>query len=74
MICTLALIISQNSGSKKMQTIQNPAIRNIFKLPYDTHTNVLQTIAKTERLDAVDSRLFSLNKSYISRTINCSAY
>ena len=54
----------------RMQSIQNSAIRSIFKLPYDTPSNTLYTTAKTLKLDTVESRLFSLNRNYISRSID----
>jgi hypothetical protein len=57
---------------KKLQVIQNSAVRCIFKLPYDTESSHLHTIASAYNLPTVKERMFKLNQDYISRSINFS--
>jgi hypothetical protein len=52
---------------KKLQVIQNSAIRAIYKLPYDTATEDLLGIAAGNNLEDIRSRMFTLKKRYLSR-------
>jgi hypothetical protein len=47
-------------------------VRSIFKLPYDTSSSDLLAIALAYQLENVQTRMFSLNKAYIGKTINFS--
>jgi hypothetical protein len=49
---------------KRLQAIQNRAVRCIFRLPYDTSTENLCNISK---LTTVKERMESLNKKFIEK-------
>lgn len=57
---------------KKLQIIQNSAVRIIFKLPYDTPTSELISIAEAFKIPMVKERLFNLNKNYLSKNLESS--
>jgi len=56
----------------KLQVIQNSAIRNIFYLPYDTPSELLNDIANDFNLKDVKQRMFEINQNIFSKTINYS--
>lgn len=57
---------------RKLQVIQNTAVRSIFKLPPDTSSTDLKEIAKAFNLAPVHERLFELNKNYIKKSLEFS--
>jgi len=52
---------------KKLQVIQNSAIRSIKKLPFDTSTMDLEMYQKQANLVSIEDRLIGLNSSYMTR-------
>ena len=63
-----ACMCSQLSDSliKSVQAIQNGAMRSIFKMKYDAHTEDLCTISNLQR---VEERMLDLNQAYIENAI-----
>lgn len=55
---------------KKLQVIQNSAIRSIFKLDYDTGSNILADYEGKLKLMPVKHRLSELNDKFIYNSLN----
>ena len=54
------------TNKKKIQAIQNRALRSIFKRPFDSSTSELCQLGK---MSTVEERLVFLNKSFIARCV-----
>ena len=59
--------VISDTNLKRLQVIQNKAVRCIFKASYDSSTSELCSMSK---LNSIKDRLFDLNKKFIERNLN----
>ncbi|RNA29250.1 hypothetical protein BpHYR1_046832 [Brachionus plicatilis] len=63
-------LFSENN-IKKLQAIQNTAVRSILKLKYDTPSNIVHHEAFNKlKLLTVSNRLFELNERYVGKGLS----
>ena len=55
-----------DTNFRKLEVIQNNAIRSIFKLPYLTHQ---ETLLSTSQIECLKDRFRTLNQKYLAKCI-----